>query len=103
MIKYFFRKTIYKNVDHESQDMILQLIARHDIIQLLCYLFWAVFYILPFIPLFIINVFEDIELSIITQIAILAFEIIFLCIIIVSLRIFKTAMLGFSELLAYTF
>ena len=100
MIKYLMRKTIYKEVDHETQDMLLQLIARYHIIEFLCFMFWAVIYIFPFIPLFIIDVFEDVEISMTTQIAILAFALINAVGLLVSLKVFKRAMFGFSKLLA---
>ena len=65
------RKTIYKEFDKESQDMLLQLTSKQYIIEILCIMFWAVAYIFPFIPLFIIDVCEDIEFSMTTQIAIM--------------------------------
>lgn len=76
MIKYLMRRTIYKGFDKESQDMLLQLISKKDIIELVCYCFWVFIFIFPFIPLFIIDICENIEISMTTQIAIIAFMLI---------------------------
>lgn len=100
MIKYFMRKTIYKEFDKESQDMLLQLTSKQHIIELLCFMFWAVAYIFPFIPLFIIDVCEDIEFSMTTNIAIITFMLIYFVGWLVSMKVFKRAMFGFSQLLS---
>lgn len=100
MIKYFMRKTIYKEVDHETQEMLLQLIAGYHIIQFLCFMFWEVIYILPFIPLFIIDACEDVEFSMTTQIAIIIFMLICFIGLLVFFKVFTRAMFGFSQLLA---
>lgn len=42
MIKYFMRRTIYKEFDKESQDMLLQLTSKQHIIEIICAMFWAV-------------------------------------------------------------
>lgn len=100
MIKYFMRRTFYKEFDKESQDMLLQLTSKQYIIEILCFMFWAVAYIFPFIPLFIIDVCEDIEFSMTTQIAIITFMLICFVGLLVSMKVFKRAMFGFSQLLA---
>lgn len=63
-------------------------------------MFWAVAFIFTYIPVFIIDVCEDIELSMTTQIAIIAFMLICMAGLLVSMKVFKRAMLGFSQLLA---
>lgn len=93
------RKTIYKDIAKETQDMLLQLAARYHIIEFLCFMVWLVIYIFPFIPLLIIYVFEDVEFSMITQITIEAFVLIYTVGFLVSLKVFKRAMVGFSKLL----
>lgn len=100
MIKFFMRRTIYKEFDRESQDMLLQLTKKQHIIEYLCFMFWAVIYIFPFIPLFIIDVCEDVEFAMTTQIAIIAFMLICFIGLLVSMKVFKRAMFGFSQLLA---
>lgn len=100
MIKYFMRRTIYKDFDKESQDRLLQLDSKKRIIEILCFMFWAVAYIFPFIPLFIINVCEDIEFSMTTQIAIMAFTCICFVGWLACIKVFKRAVFGFSQLLA---
>ena len=100
MIKYFMRRTIYKEFDKESQDMLLQLTSKQYIIEILCLMFWVIAYIFPFIPLFIINVCEDIKFSMTTQIAIIAFILIYFIGLLVSIMVFTRAMFGFSHLLA---
>ena len=95
------KKTIYKDLDNESQDMLLQLFARHQAIEILCLMFLTtLIYIYPLIPLFIIDAFEDVEFSMTTQIAITAFMLICVVGFLVFLKLFKIAMFGFSELLA---
>lgn len=66
----------------------------------ICWMFWAINFIVPLIPLFIIDACEDFEFSMTTQIILIGF--ILLCsvgFIIFSLVFFK-AMCGFSLLLA---
>ena len=100
MIKYFIRKTIYKEFDKESQDMLLQLNSKQHIIKLLCFMFWAVIYFFSFIPIFIIIICEDVEFSMTTHIAIIAFMLIYFFGLLVSMKVFTRAMFGFSQLLA---
>ena len=100
MIKYLLRKTIYKEYDKDSQDKLLQLNLKYHTVVLLCWMFWAINFIVPLIPLFIIDACEDFEFSMTTQIILIGF--ILLCsvgFIIFSLVFFK-AMCGFSLLLA---
>lgn len=52
------RRTIYKEFDKESQDMLLQLTSKQHIIEILCAMFWAVAFIFTYIPVFIIDVCE---------------------------------------------
>lgn len=94
------RRTIYKEFDKESQDMLLQLTSKQHIIELFCLMFWAVIWIFPFIPLFIIDVCEDVEFSMTTQLAIIAFMLICFVGLLASMKVFKRAMFGFSQLLA---
>ena len=94
------RRTIYKEFDKESQDMLLQLTSKQHIIEILCAMFWAVAFIFTYIPVFIIDVCEDIELSMTTQIAIIAFMLICMAGLLVSMKVFEKAMFGFSLLLA---
>lgn len=94
------RRTTYKEFDRETQDMLLQLTSKQYIIKRLCLMFWVVAFIFPYIPVFIIDVCEDIEFSKTTQIAIIAFMIICGAGLLVSRKVFKEAMFGFSELLA---
>ena len=94
------RRTIYKEFDKESQDMLLQLTSKQHIIVILCFMFWAVAFIFPYIPVFIIDVCEDIEFSMTTKIAIIAFMLICMAGLLVSMKVFKRAMIVFSRLLA---
>lgn len=94
------RRTIYKEFDKESQDMLLQLISKQHIIEMLCFMFWAVPVIFTYIPVFIIEVCEDVEFSMTTQIAIITFMMICFVGFLVSMKVFKRAMFGFSQLLA---
>lgn len=100
MIKYLMRRTIYKELDKESQHMFLQLNFKKYMIEILCSMFWAVAYIFPFIPLYIINVCEDIKFSMTTQMVIIAFTLISLAGFLIFMRVFNKAMFGFSHLLA---
>ncbi len=100
MIKYLMRKTIYKKLDHETQDMLLQLIARYHVIEFLCFMVWEVLYIFPFIPVLIIDVFEDVKFSMTTQIVITTFLLIYAVGFPLFLIVFKNATIGFSQLLA---
>lgn len=101
MIKYLMRKTIYKDMDHETQDMLLQLIARYHVIEFFCcFMFWPVVYAFPIIPVFIIDVLEDGEFSMTTQIALIAFMLIYIVGFIVFNKVFNRIMFIFSELLA---
>jgi hypothetical protein len=94
------RRTIYKDFDKESQDMLLQLTSKQHIIEILFFMFWGIAFIFPLIPLFIIDVCEDIELSMTTQIAIIVFMLICGAELLVYMKVFNRAMFGFSQLLA---
>lgn len=94
------RRTIYKEFDKESQDMLLPLTSKQHIIETFCFMFWGIAFIFQLIPLFIIGVCEDIELSMTTQIAIIAFMLICGAGLLVSMKVFNRAMFGFSQLLA---
>lgn len=100
MIKFFMRKTIFKDFDKESQDRLLKLTLKWYIIEFLCLMFWAVIYILPVIPLYIINICEDIEFSMTTQIALLVFMSVSFITFLIFYIVFKKTMFVFSLLLA---
>lgn len=100
MIKYFMRKTIYKRFDKESQDMLLQLISKQQIIEILCCMFWVVVYLFLLIPIIIINVCENIEFSMTTKIAIMAYMTICFIGLLIFSKVFERAIFGFSRLLS---
>ena len=100
MIKYFMRRTIYKKFDRESQDMLLQLISKQYIIEIFCCMFWVIIPIFPFIPVCIIDVCEEIEFSMTTQMMLIGFMLICFVGLLVSMKIFGRVMFGFSQLLA---
>lgn len=100
MIKYIMRRTIYKEFDHDSQKMLLKLKSKHHIIEFLCFMVWAVIWFFTFIPLFIIDICEDVEFSMTTQVAIMVFIVASAIGLVVCLKVFKRAMFGFSQLLA---
>lgn len=94
------RKTIYKGVDLETQDMLLQLVSRQHIIQFLCFLFWAVIFIFPCIPVLIIDLCEDVEFALSTQIAVYVCLSIYYIGFILSLKFFGESMFICSHLIA---
>lgn len=100
MIKFLMRKTIYKGVDLETQDMLLQLVSRQHIIQFLCFLFWAVIFIFPCIPVLIIDLCEDVEFALSTQIAVYVCLSIYYIGFILSLKFFGESMFICSHLIA---
>ena len=71
MIKFFLRKTLYRDVDRETQDMFLQIFGPLITVRFLCFMFWAVIYAFPFIPLFMVNILENVHFSLTTQIVII--------------------------------
>lgn len=100
MIKYLMRKTIYKEYDNETQDIILQLNSKRDPIVFLCLMFWAVIFVSPLIPLFVIEVCEGFKFSMTTQMVLIAFMVLYFVGFIVFTLVFSKAMFGFSRLLA---
>ena len=100
MIKYLMRKTIYKEYDKESQDMLLQLDLKQHIVQILCIMFWGVIYIFPYIPLLIIEVRDGSKLSTTTQIVIIALMLLYFVGFIVFMIIFFEVIVAISLLLA---
>lgn len=100
MIKYLLRKTIYKRVDLETQDVLLRLISRQHITQFLCWMSVAVIYILPFIPLFIIDLCEDVELALSTQIAVCGYILIYLVGFFLLLKLFHEPIFICTHLIA---
>ena len=93
MIKYLMRKTIYKEADQESRDMFLRLNYPKYIIKLLCWMMWAVIFSLPMIPLLIIDLCEDVQFALSTQLFVVAFFIIELLGIVLILKFFGVAIL----------
>lgn len=101
MIKNLIRKTIYKEFDKETQDILLQLTSKQYTIEIICAMFWAVILILPYIPIFIIiQTCEDINFDITTQIAISLLPIMLTAGLLILVHIFSYAMFGFSKLVA---
>lgn len=94
------RKTIYKEYDKESQDMLLQLDLKQHIIQILCIMFWGVIYIFPYVPLLIIEVREGSKLSTTTQIVIIALMLLYFVGFIAFMIIFFEVIVEISLLLA---
>ena len=99
MIKYFIRKTIFKNLDRETQDVLLELNYQYFLIEVLCYVLFVTFCISPLIPLFIIDISEDIEFSVVTQIIVFSFIILLYFGIFTSIIIFQRATRIFFEMM----
>lgn len=100
MIKYFMRKTIYKEFVKEDQDILLQLISKQHIIEFFCNMFWGFVFITSFIPLFIIYICKDVKFSITAQIAIIIFILIYFVTFLISMKVFEKTMFEFTKLLA---
>lgn len=100
MIKHLMRNSLYKNFDKESQERIWYLNSKFDRLKLLCTLFWGFIYIFQCIPIFIINLCENIEFSIFTQRAICVFWLLELAGFLVFMKFFKNAILTFQTMLA---
>lgn len=88
MIKYLMRKTVYKKVDSETQERLFQLTSRQYIIQFFCFMSWVVIFIIPFIPLFIVDLCEDVKFELSTQIAIIVFLVIYFVACVLFLKFF---------------
>lgn len=97
MIKYILRRTIYKGIDYESQNTLLELGGRYHIISLLCVILCGIVYISTYMPLFIINVCKKVEFSLTTQIAIITFEVISFLGLLAFLKVFRIAILDFLQ------
>lgn len=100
MIKYLMRKTILKEADPETQDMFLRLIYRRHIIEILCWMMWAVIFISPMIPLVIIDLCEDVEFALSTQLLVVAFMIVWLLGFIFIMKFFGVALLVCTHLIS---
>ena len=98
--KYLMRKTIYKEADQESRDMFLRLNYPKYIIKLLCWMMWAVIFSLPMIPLLIIDLCEDVQFALSTQLFVVAFFIIESLGIVLILKFFGVALLVCTHLIA---
>lgn len=100
MIKYIMRKTIYKEFDKESQDMLLQLSFKHDLIVYFCFLFWGLGLVCLYIPILIIRICEGREFSMNTQIVLIIFYLIYFFIFFILLKVFENSIVVFSLSLA---
>ena len=100
MIKYIMRKTIYKNFDSEAQEMFLKLISKQHIVEFFCSQFWLIMYLFAFLPLIIIDLFEDIQLTITTQIIILVFILMYFTLLLLMFKFCRSAVTTFEKLLS---
>lgn len=100
MVKYLMRKFMYNNCNTETQDMLLQLSLQQDIITLICLNFWIIIFIFTFIPLIIVVLLENVELSINTQIALITFMLIYGAIILLLGKFLKEAFIAFINIMA---
>lgn len=99
MIKFLMRKTIYKRVDFETQNILLQVLSRKHIIQFICWMFGSIYiFILPFIPLIIIDLCEDKELALSTQFALCGFILICFVGFLLFFKLFRGPILFFLDL-----
>lgn len=101
MIQYIMKKFVAKNMllDKESQERYLQLFLKQEIVEKLCFMFWISF-IFPFVPLVIIEICEDIQFSMITQIAIFTFFMLYCIGAMILVKFFQSTFVTFSYLLA---
>ena len=100
MIKYIMRKTIYKKFDKETQDILLQLGLKYDVIKFLCIMFWLVGLFILYIPMLIIEICEGRKFSMITNIALIIFYLVCFVIFLILLKVFESSVIAFSMLLA---
>ena len=99
MIKFIMRKTIYKGVDFETQNLLLQLFYAQSLIMILCCITITCFFILPFIPLVIIDICEDTELALTTQFAIYGFMLVCFVGILLFINFFRKPLIIFFQLI----
>lgn len=100
MIKHFMRKTILKGTDQETQDMFLRLNYRKYIIKLLCFMIWVVILWLPAIPALIIDLCEEIEFALRTQLFIVIFFLVISLVFVLMMIFFYEALFVCTNLIA---
>ena len=70
MIKFLIQKALYPKEDSETKEMLWKLLSRQHIIQILCLFIIPFNFVLSLIPIFIIDLCENVQLAISTKVTI---------------------------------
>lgn len=100
MIKHFILKTFYKDADQETQDMFLRLNYWKHIVILLCLMIWVVIFLLPVIPILIIDLCEEVEFTLRTLLSIATFLLVTLLGVVLILNFFYESLFVCTILIA---
>lgn len=100
MIKFLMRKTIYKQFDKESQDMLCQLTLKRNAVFVLCSFLAVYIYVLGVSSFYIIEILIGVEYSTLMYMLILIFAIFWLAFILVMLLVFTNFTTKYINLLS---
>ncbi len=100
MIRHFILKTFYKDADQETQDMFLRLNYWKHIVILLCLMIWVVIFLLPVIPILIIDLCEEVEFTLRTLLSIATFLLVTLLGVVLILNFFYESLFVCTILIA---
>ena len=96
MLKFIMRKTIYKDYDRETQDMLIALMTKMVIAQYSSFLIWPLLFGMTFLPVIVMGTLEGIETKFTTDCAIVALEIFYFILFVLLYLHFPSAVGGFS-------
>ena len=101
MIKLLIQKALYPKEYSETKEMLWKLLSRQHIIQILCLFIIPFNFVLSLIPIFIIDLCENVQLAISTKVLICIFVVIYgLCILFV-IKFFTDAIFLFSRMISW--
>lgn len=100
MIKYIMRKTVLKNFDVETQDILLQLVYHKHLIEFFCNILRLIIYFYIFMPLIVAILYKDIPLTLASKILMVVLLLIYFIGIILLFKILTPDVYTFLQSLS---
>ena len=100
MVKYFMRKTVLKNFDVETQNILLQVIYHKYLIEFFCIILRLIIYCYIFMPFIIAILYKNIKLTLASKIFMAIYIVIYLISILLLFKIFTPDVNSFIQSLS---